>query len=277
MAKIVYDIFDDYVLSNSSYVYKMRMFISNHACTYLITDGDRWMAYRSYALDCGNRALFSIRDEIEMLKNTDKMLQLSFSEVRISLLSQAFTMVPEELYSDKNPYAYLNSVCPSPASEIVRMETFTSEIRNLYLIKIDLLQFLEKSFPGVAITHFFTGMVSGIFSENRNQGTALFINFHQNQMQILVCDAQRILLANNYDFQSTGDVAYFIMLIINQLSLDPETAMVYLSGHVNSSAELYNTIARYIRNVHFRHTLFSEFPRESAFATYPLHTFADVG
>ena len=276
MAKIIYDIFDESLLNSGTYNYSLSLFISNHACTYLILDNEKWLAYRSYSLEAHSRTLFSIRDELEMLMNSDKMLKFSFREVKICYLTSAFTMIPEELYSDENLYAYFNSVCPSPASEIIRSEKCGSDIRNLYLVKIELLQFLEASFPGAKMEHFFSGMISSVRKNTDLQDTTLFVNFHLNQMQVLVCNERQILLANNYDFQTPGDVAYFIMLAFDQLGLDPESNAIYLSGHINEKAELYNAICRYVRKVHFRETGLPAFPEGSAFAAYPLHTFVDI-
>jgi len=277
MAKITYDIFDDKLLSNSSYEYRLHMLISDHAFSYLILDHNHCLAYRSYTLDAHNRELFSIKDEIEMLIIGEKMLQLSFRDVRVYYLTQSFTLVPEELYNAKDPYLYFNAVCHSPATDIIRMECCEPGIINLYLLKVGLLQYLESSFPGVTSENLFSGLIADPSKISSGSDACLFINIHLNQLQVMACENQRIVMVNNYHFLTAGDVAYFTMLAIDQLSLDPETAIVFLSGHINTDAELYNTICRYVRNVRFRDTGFAAFNDDSVFANFPLPTVADIG
>ena len=100
------------------------------------------------------------------------------------------------------------------------------------------------------------------------------MNFHQNNLQISYFDNEKFIFANNFPFQTSNDAAYFTMLVVNQFKLNPETIKVYLSGHVDKNAELYNVVYRYIRNVHFLETDITH-QENSPFGKYSGHTFID--
>ncbi|MFZ4545771.1 MAG: DUF3822 family protein, partial [Saprospiraceae bacterium] len=272
------DIFDQKLISSSSYRYRLSMVLSDVACTYLIYDDDRWLCYKSYALEAHNRDLFSLKDELELLLGTDKMLNLSFNSVHIRILTPACTQVPTALFYEENAYTYLNSVCASPATEIVKTDRCPEDIVSIYLVKLDLHQYLQKLWPHATITNLFSDLISKYYQQAKNnEGNAMYVNFHQNQMQVLVFQQSKLLLVNNYDFQTADDVAYFTMLVINQLELHSETIALSLSGHINAKAELYNTIYRYVRNVSFMETNTPLlYHKEHIFGTYAVHTFFDI-
>ncbi|MFZ4545330.1 MAG: DUF3822 family protein [Saprospiraceae bacterium] len=278
MAKIIYDIFDEKLLSNSSYQYRLSMLLSDVACSYLIYDNQQSLAYKSYALEAHNRDLFSLKDELELLLSTDKMLNLSFSEISIRHLTSAFTQVPVALFEAENPYIYLNIVCPAPASELLKTERCLDEIMNIYLLKIDLHQYIQHLWPHANITNLFSELVNKCyFHAKKIDGDTLFVNFHQNQMQIIAFRQAKLHLVNNFTFQTADDVTYYTLLVINQLGFDPETAVLMLSGHISNNSELYNSIYRYVRNVDFIETTSnSAFQKDTVFGAYPLHTFYDI-
>lgn len=277
MAKLIYDIqYDDILQQSSAYRYHLHLFLTESACSYLLLDEHQWLVYKSYALEHQNRALFSLRDELETLFLQDKFLQLEFEEVSVKILNSAFTFVPKALFNEVSLYAYLANVTPSPTSEIVMKETLCDELWNIYVLKIDLKQFLQKTFSNFSLSHAMTDMVH-LFEAHAvtRADKTMYINFHQQHIQIAVFDNGKLLFANNYEFQTSSDVAYYVMLVVNQLNLDPEKVNAYLSGHVNKDAELFNTVFRYIRNVQLLESTIQH-DAASPFATYPNHTFIDM-
>jgi Protein of unknown function (DUF3822) len=171
----------------------------------------------------------------------------------------------------------LANVTPSPASEIIKTETITNEdFVNVYVLKLDLQRFLQKTFPNHQLKHTLTNLVE-LYHAHAEMigGKKLYLNFHQNNLQITHFDEGKFVFSNNFTFQTSNDAAYYTMLVINQLKLNPETIKVYLSGHINKEAELYNTIFRYLKEVHFLDST-TEHVENSPFGKYPTHTFLDV-
>jgi hypothetical protein len=276
MAKIIYDILDEAFFQKTDYQYKLAMLLSDNNCTYLLYDNKQWLAYRSYELEAQNRELFSLKDELETLKYQDKIFNLTFQAVDIYLLNQQFTFVPKALFEDKLLYSYLTNVTPAPTNEIIKKDdVLKQELYNVFLLKIDLEQFLKQTFPNYQIKHLLTHLVNWYANNFTEKGNKLFLNFHHKNIEIIYFDDNNFVFANNYTYQTANDAAYYLMLVINQFKLNPETVQLYLSGHIDANAELYNTMIRYVRQVNFI-TPTIELEDNSPFAQYPKHTFLDL-
>lgn len=277
LAKIIYDILDDNFFQKTGYQYRLSMLLTDTTCSYLLYDDAQWLAYRSYALDSNNRALFSLKDELETLMHQDKMLNLSFQSIDIQLLTNSFTFVPTPLFEESQVMTYLANVTPSPSSEIIKKENVAeNSFVNVYVTKLDLHRFLQKTFTNYQLSHLLTKQINTYQAHAEFvTGKKLYLNFHQNNLQITYFEEQNFVFANNFPFQTSNDAAYYTMLVINQLHLNPETINVYVSGHIDKDAELYNTVFRYIRNIIFMQSTI-EHEDNSPFGKYPAHTFIDM-
>lgn len=276
MAKIINDILDEAFFQKTDYQYKLALLLSDNSCSYLLYDDAQWLAYRSYELDAQNRELFSLKDELETLKYQDKIFNLAFQNVNVFLLNQQFTFIPKQLFDEKDLFSYLANVTPSPSNEIIKREAVCNgEFNNVYVLKIDLQYFLQNTFPNYTIQHLLTNLVNRFKGSREEKGNKVFMNFHQKNIQIVYFDDDKLIFANNFQFQTANDAAYFLMLVVNQFKLNPETLKVYLSGHVDIDAELYNTLVRYVRNISFLENA-QQHETKSPFNKFPQHTFIDM-
>lgn len=278
MANITYDILDESFFTKSQYEYHLHLLLADDASTYLIYDEEQLLAYRSYQLEDQNRELFSWKDELQTLMHQDKMLQLSFKTVKISLLHQAFTFVPEELYESHNEEAYLKKVSANASNEIVGHDDLKHlSIKNIYALKFDLQRFIKESFPNAEILHNVSHLVNNLFPlvADENLKKKMFMNFHQKQVQIILFEGKNLLFANNFQFQTGNDAAYFLMLVVNQFKLNPEIIEVALSGQIEKDTEVYNTIFRYIRNLTFLDYTIAK-DKKRAFINIENHLFLNI-
>lgn len=273
MAKILYDILDEAFFQKTDYQYKLALLLSDNSCSYMLYDDNQWLAYRSYELNAENRELFSLKDELETLKHQDKIFSLSFQSVEVYLLNQQFTFIPKQLFEEKHLYSYLANVAPNPSNEIIkRDELENGTLNNIYVLKIDLQQFLQNTFPNYKIHHLLSRLINWFVDNINENGHKLLINFHQKEIQIIYFDEKNFIFANNFQFQTANDAAYYLMLVINQFKLNPETVKVFLSGHIDSNSELHNSFMRYIRNVSFIEQNVQHHVT-SPFLKYPKHSF----
>jgi hypothetical protein len=278
MTNITYDILDESFFTKSQYEYHLHLLLADDASTYLIHDEDQLLAYRSYQLEDQNRELFSWKDELQALMHQDKMLQLSFKTVKISLLHQAFTFVPTELYESHNEASYLQKVSANTSNEMICHDDLKYlSIKNIYALKFDLQRFIKETFPNVEIFHSISHLVNNLspLVVNENLKKKLFMNFHQKQVQIILFEGKNLLFANNFQFQTGNDVAYFLMLVVNQFKLNPEIIEVILSGQIEKDTEVYNTIFRYVRNLSFLDYAIAK-DKKRAFTNIENHLFLNI-
>lgn len=277
MAKIVYDVLDEHFFQKTAYQYRLSLSITPSSCTYLLYDDTQWLAYRSYALEGQNRDLFSLKDEIETIRYQDKMLHLDFKSVDIYLLSEIFTFVPSAMYDDGRAATYLANITPNPINDIIKNDAFSQKgFYNVYAVKVDLFDFFKKQFPKAIIRHGLSHLLDYYSSHAEHRGgKKLYLNFHQNQLQITHFDESNFVYANNFAFQTSNDASYYTMLVVNQLGLNPETVEVYLTGHIDRNSELFNGISRYLRQINFMDTTITH-QANSPFEEYSGHTFIDM-
>jgi Protein of unknown function (DUF3822) len=82
-----------------------------------------------------------------------------------------------------------------------------------------------------------------------NENKQVFVYINHNDMQIVVCKNQALLLFNSFEFTNKEDFIYYLMFTLEQQQLNPETVFVTILGEINQSDELFAIAYQYIRNI----------------------------
>jgi len=185
----------------------------------------------------------------------DDLLNLNFSQIKISLIHPHYTIIPSRLYKISHKNAYLDPL--KNGSETITV----SKVNNLSAIDAKLifsvpkliLEFFETTYgEKVQFINNFTALINGIARQmDHFSDQHIWLNVHPGIVQILLFDNKTLIFSNQFSFKSDKDFLYFVMLVYKEFKLNPKTIPLHISGQLVKESAIYKNLDRYIENINF--------------------------
>ncbi len=213
--------------------------------------------YHLSILANGNEFLFSILDvnsnkylSIQSGKNFPK---LHFKSISFCIANNKFTLIPSTLFDEEKKESLLSFNHEIKNDEEVLVNTLHNlNAKNIFAVPKNLVAEIRNKFPNSDFIHSTTSFMEGLLVQHKNNsGKKVFANFYSTHFEIAILNGKELLFSNAFRFQTSEDVAYYILFVYEQLNLNPETIELILSGEIEKLAKEYSLLYTYIRNVKF--------------------------
>jgi hypothetical protein len=86
-------------------------------------------------------------------------------------------------------------------------------------------------------------------NQTQNQETICYVHVSKSQLDITVLDQRKLLLYNSFLYATKEDFAYYLLFVLEQLELEPKTAIVKLFGSIEEDDPIYQLCFSYIQNI----------------------------
>lgn len=191
---------------------------------------------------------------VEELRNyvaRDNLLRQPFRHVRVGLVTEKHTLIPNRLFNPQEKTTYLEQITELPAGWLVKSDDIDGlAAQNVYAYPGDILNFLHKQWPGSRLFH----SASSFLLTHRSppsllEGQQVFAHVWPQQIQLLYYEDSDLQFVNMFPYYSAKDFTYYLMLVFDQFALDPKSIPVRLSGQISSDSEIYRMITRYVQKV----------------------------
>jgi hypothetical protein len=254
MANLIYEVTDAALYDESSnYQFKAALVLGLDSASILVTNEDKLMAFRSYSFH--KRNFFDLADAFQALYAQEKLLSLSFRQVDVALAHKSFTFVPDELFDANKLELYLQNVVEPPINDLIQIDVLASRAaKTIYTLNSNLRNILREKYETVKIQHIMSPTINALSQHQSKLETkhdTLYIHLRDQTLQVVCFREGEFVFANYFEYQSSNDVAYYMMLVINQLSLKQQDVRVVLSGQLERKSEIYTTLYRYIQKIDF--------------------------
>ena len=103
-------------------------------------------------------------------------------------------------------------------------------------------------FPSATISH----QYSLLPDSTGLSGTKLFIVFYQNKFSVLCCKQNQLQVIQQFEYANAYDVAYYLLAIAEQYTLDVNEVELQLCGMINENSALYNELDKYFKHLSFQ-------------------------
>jgi hypothetical protein len=181
-----------------------------------------------------------------------------FNKTRILYEAGSSTLVPEVLFAEEDKSAIFEfnvAGIPGEQNDLKHDLLRGAHAYNVYHIPQSISAFLERYFQGASLHHHSTAMIQSLLSKFRNIDTEkqLFVNTGQSHIDILQIRDKKLDYYNSFRYNTAEDFMYFLVFVVEQLKLNPESVQVVLLGEIERHSSLSDLLQRYIRNVSFIH------------------------
>lgn len=101
----------------------------------------------------------------------------------------------------------------------------------------------------------------------------IFVHVRPGWFELVYLREKKLRFFNTFEYKTREDFAYYLLFVMEQLGLNPETTETVLLGEIEKESSVYQVVHRYVRNVGFARRLtaltfpygFDELPRHSYF------------
>ena len=176
-----------------------------------------------------------------------------WNAVRLAVTGRAFTLLPAPLFRAGDEAAALRlHHTPSP-TETIRHTTHPNlELVNVFATDAPLADWLAATYGATGrLLHHTSALLAGLVNQ---RGAAsqrrLYLNSGQQELTLVVL-GQHLEYCNVFPCTTAEDVAYYTILVMQELALDPDQDDVTVWGDLTPDSAVFSLLRTYVRNVHF--------------------------
>ena len=189
----------------------------------------------------------------ELAHKSTLLRKVDFRNVSVQFASKRFTLMPAAIFKEEDAgnYFYFNH-CKQDDEEIYSEVIRSYDAVNIFGVPGSLISAFKKLFDKFSVHHHLTGLIAASkFDGQQQPGKNVFINVRAENLDVIVVEDRKLLLANSYPFKTPDEGLYFIVMVFEQLSLNAEKAPLILTGEIDKNSPLIRQMNKYIRNISF--------------------------
>lgn len=193
---------------------------------------------------------------LRVLFESHHLLNAGFwNSVKLAFLNPKSVLIPSQMFDKDTLPGYLKMNCELGSDDgLYYFKHNTGKMVNVFAADKKIVSWFKQQYPNLNIhlLHYSSALIEAVPRQNdasRQKSMSLFINI--DSMEVLVHKNDRLLYCNQFSYQSPEELLKYVMVVMDQLGLDPNVSKVQLWGNVNTQSEYFKILYRYIRNISF--------------------------
>lgn len=192
----------------------------------------------------------NIKSLFEKSFETNDIFKKEYDLVSIYHHNFLNTFVPKSLFDENNLSSYLKYTIKISTEQIYFDLLQRQEIVNVYQNFYDCIAIFDQKFSAVEHQHFNTILVEKVLELSKNiLNEQVYIHLNQEGFEIIVTKNQKLLLFNSFECSNKEDFMYYLLFVLEQMSLNPEVVQLNFLGKINHFETYFDLAFQYIRNI----------------------------
>lgn len=205
-----------------------------------------------------------------------------WQEIRVSINTPSFTLIPQLLYRKEYASSYLALMRGNqlPAYDFAQAYTHQDEgFLSVFSMSHALADFFSEVYPLQPLT--FVHQAGAILeataalSKQPSQEPTVYLYFEDEFVTIISRVAGKLRYCNRFGYRNAQDLTYYVLYTLTELQINPETAAVMLYGEITPFAEQYTELSRFLAHLRFG-TYPSDLTLSSDFNDLPDHRYLSL-
>ncbi len=163
------------------------------------------------------------------------------------------TLVPDPLFKQDETRELLGFHFPHGDRENIYADHLKRlGARNIFAVPVPVTLLIAEKFPQASFHHHATAFTESLLQNNKNRDEKIVtVHVRLTGFELAVTRRNELLFYNSFRYQTTGDFLYFVLFVMEQLQLNPETTPFVFTGAADKNSALYIDTCKYIREVSF--------------------------
>jgi hypothetical protein len=251
--------------------YILSVEIGADSCSYAVLDSttNRYLAIQAFPFESIDNFV-QLEEKFTQLYRSSSLLQGSYKASSVSIINPKFTLIPSDYFNRDEAEALLSFNHKLADEQAIYDFVNAGGMYNVFGISTPLKDSLRTLMPSARILHHTTVLLESLLVQNpveEAKKKQVFISVRKAHFEIMVTDGKNLLFLNSFASQSSEDILYFVLAVIEQLQLPVKTTPVTLIGEVENRSALHEILQKYIPglsmgigNYDFTHNFGSELP-----------------
>jgi len=181
------------------------------------------------------------------------ILSYPYKKVTLAFVNAKSTLVPNALFDVNEKEALLKFNHTLDDTDTIVIDSLPNlDAKNIFALPKTVAQQFGDLYPNINIVHYSSPLIEQVLlAHKHSDSTNVIVNVHADSFEVLAINAGKLIFYNTFKFQTPEDFIYYILFVLEQLKLNPETVNVELLGEIEKSVDTYKHIFKYVRNVKF--------------------------
>jgi hypothetical protein len=198
-------------------------------------------------------------DELSDPQELLDLLSAKYKQIVIGLPAHSFTLVPAELFTGDRLPNLARFLDVKPDSKVLA-QILDQENVIVYKTSEAIVNAAEEF--GIRNTVFTSkGWLTAI-AQNNPGNSDLYLNIEKDKVEISYFKASKLRFYNSFEFKEADELAYFTVLVANELNLEPKTTSLYLSGDLEADDKILSRLAEFFGKAEVNNLRVLELPAE---------------
>jgi|TARA_R100000479_G_scaffold70100_3_gene33793 hypothetical protein len=190
---------------------------------------------------------------IDSVINGNEGLQYSFDQVTLLYATNLYTLVPAPLFDEKKASEYLKFNSKILANDFISHDVLKNQdLVIVYVPYININNYFFDKFGSFQYYHATSILIKTILNaEKFSEKTKVYLHVQVENFDCIVVKNGKLILCNTFSYRTAEDFIYYLLFCMEQLSLNPESTEVVLSGDIEKESNLFDIVYKYVRHVSF--------------------------
>jgi hypothetical protein len=122
----------------------------------------------------------------------------------------------------------------------------------VFNLRNETIKFIRFEMPNADLLHqsqlFMKAIVKSQIEEKENK---IFVNVHQEFIEVLATDGQNLLFYNTFKYDTETDFIYYILSVAEQRGMESNQIQILLFGDITNSDNAFEMLKKYAARVQF--------------------------
>jgi len=177
-----------------------------------------------------------------------------FEKVYFLIENRSVTLIPVSLFDNNHmaDYLHFNQHINEPLKVLTNKLNHMNAF-NVFSIPALLFDSLSEMHNEAVIVHHSSVLIESLLAQYKHtlESPHLFLNIRDGFEDIVVFADKQLKFHNSFEFDTREDFIYYLLFVIEQLNLNPDTLQLVLTGNILRTSNLYEILYKYIRNIRF--------------------------
>lgn len=247
--------FDDALNKSRSEEYKLSILLSQNGFSFTLFHPEINFFSGLASFDYkGSKKINEYCTGLRKLSENNEYLTLKYSDISILYETSKTTLIPFPVFSETDKEQFSTFNFNRNPEDVVMFDKLTNlEAYNVFLIPEEIQKILTSLFPGCKIHSHTSALIEStlLYCKNLPVKKRAFVNVRKTSIDIIITEGNKLLYQNSFSYMSKEDFIYYILLVLEQLKINPEEIDLNLSGLIEKDSKLFEIAFKYIRNVRF--------------------------
>jgi hypothetical protein len=195
-----------------------------------------------------------LSEKIRLLKRESALLkQAPYHKISVQFSNNRYTFIPSALFraEDAEKYLFLNH-SRKPNSRVDFEPVKSYDLVNVFSIEQQMMTALKNTFEDFTIHHHTTSLLHSVKLQTGTSNNKTFwVHFRNGWVDVMVTEDKKLVLCNSFNYKSTEDAVYYILLICDQLGLNPLSTELTIMGEIEKESAIAQLLHKYFENIQF--------------------------